>query len=698
MDLNSEPADPSWDLSWLDDIGVSDNDGDVAQLGTRIAGRLLAHRPAWARATRDPFILRVLDHGAELPLRGGAWPDRHIGAFNCIPAEHLPWARHAIRELVTQGAVSTWSDTVARGHGRGARPHCIMPLIVAEKPSSTATNLKLRLIHDCRYINGFLNKIPFSMERLSDFVKQLRLRDRLFAIDISSAYHHVMIAPRFRTLLGFTFEGVDYVYDTLCFGLSFSAYVFCRMAAVTANALRTSGLVTALINYCDDFIGSIGPVLAPARVRAIVEFFLSFGWVLQPSKLVLTLGHTLDGLGFTLNTARMEYSIPARRQARLLQAVDVVLSAWPRPRARDVCRVVGHILSCELALGLIARLRSRYLILSTRAAATAQRYNDRIVGSAKAFAELLLWKHDLRSMPPQPFVRHRRPISYVLASDASDHALGALVRQSPGTLPIGYKFYRRLEPHERTWSSCLREMTGYAHGFAGLSRRVDLRDTGVEILGDHQACEVIFAHGGSQRDDENGDLLVTESLIEILTLANHVGCEVTFRWVRRDLIQDADDLSKDIDRMDFSLAPHLLASLRASWGPWDIDRFAHDHNATCARFNSKFDSVNTEAVDAFSQCWSGLLNFVLPDFNQLDRILDHIERDNAAAILIVPAWHRQAWWHRLCSGAWTPRILEWRQFPPFSLVANNDHVFYGDGGFNSALWALRIRSVPDSCL
>ena len=118
-----------------------------------------------------------------------------------------------------------------------------MPLIVTEKPLSTAENLKLRLIHDSRYINGFLNKIPFSMERLKDFVKQLRTHDRLFAIDISSAYHHVMIAPRFQTLLGFTFEGVDYVYDTLCFGLSFSAYVFCRKTAVTANALRTSGLL-----------------------------------------------------------------------------------------------------------------------------------------------------------------------------------------------------------------------------------------------------------------------------------------------------------------------------------------------------------------------------------------------------------------------------------------------------------------------
>ena len=88
-------------------------------------------------------------------------------------------------------------------------------------------------------------------------------------------------------------------------------------------------------------------------------------------------------------------------------------------------------------------------------------------------------------MPPQPFVRHRRPISYVLASDASDHTLGTLIYQSHGTLPIGYKFYRRFELHERTWSSCLRDMTGYAHSFACLSRRVDLRDTGVEVLGRH---------------------------------------------------------------------------------------------------------------------------------------------------------------------------------------------------------------------
>ena len=104
------------------------------------------------------------------------------------------------------------------------------PLIVAHKPSSTATNVKLRFIHDCRYVNRHLEHFPFSMERLKDFTKQLCHLDRLFAIDIASAYHHVMIAPRFRTLLGFTFEGEDYVYDTLPFGLSFS-WRFSRIAS-----------------------------------------------------------------------------------------------------------------------------------------------------------------------------------------------------------------------------------------------------------------------------------------------------------------------------------------------------------------------------------------------------------------------------------------------------------------------------------
>ena len=218
-----------------------------------------------------------------------------------------------------------------------------MPLIVAHKPSSTVTNVKLRLIHDCRYVNRHLEHFPFSMERLKDFAKQLCHLDRLFAIDIASAYHHVMIAPRFRTLLGFTFEGVDYVYDTLPFGLSFSAYVFCTLSGVTAAYIRASGLTTALINYCDDFIGSIGPAYDRLRMRRVVEIFLAFGWVLQPSKLTLDMACSIEGLGFVLDTVSMQYSIPARRQQKLLGAVDETLSGAQRAVGLSPPREEGDV-------------------------------------------------------------------------------------------------------------------------------------------------------------------------------------------------------------------------------------------------------------------------------------------------------------------------------------------------------------------
>ena len=106
-----------------------------------------------------------------------------------------------------------------------------MPLIAEPKPGRPG---KFRLIHDCRYLNQLLGKLPFQMESLHDFVKQLSHMDKLFSVDVESAYRYVEISPRHRTLVGFRFEGVTYVYNVLPFGLTTSASVFCLFTAVTA--------------------------------------------------------------------------------------------------------------------------------------------------------------------------------------------------------------------------------------------------------------------------------------------------------------------------------------------------------------------------------------------------------------------------------------------------------------------------------
>ena len=40
------------------------------------------------------------------------------------------------------------------------------------------------------------------------------------------------------------------------------------------------------------------------------------------------------------------------------------------------------------------------------------------------------------------------------------------------------------------------------------------------------------------------------------------------------------------------------------WGPHTFDRFADSSNAKLKKFDSRFWSPNTAAVDAFSQDWS----------------------------------------------------------------------------------------------
>ena len=134
-------------------------------------------------------------------------------------------------------------------------------------------------------MNRVLEARPLKPEQLPAFVKQLRRGGRLFVADITSAYyHHVEIAPRFRTLLGFTFDGIDYVYNCPPFGLSVSAYVFCEFAAVAARAPRRSGLFTAPINNVDDFGGSIGTKRDPRHLAKIMKLLRDFGWCMQEAK------------------------------------------------------------------------------------------------------------------------------------------------------------------------------------------------------------------------------------------------------------------------------------------------------------------------------------------------------------------------------------------------------------------------------
>ncbi len=93
-------------------------------------------------------------------------------------------------------------------------------------------------------------------------------------------------------------------------------------------------------------------------------------------------------------------------------------------------------------------------------------------------------------------------------------------------------------------------------------------------------------------------------------------------------------------------------------------------------------------------------SFVLHDFDEIVKVLDRIERDDAEAIVCIPYWQKRAcWrrtWQRIDSGAFRQRLDERRiVLPPGSIMPNElnaKHCFF-QGKFNSPIVVLHTRKL-----
>jgi len=130
-------------------------------------------------------------------------------------------------------------------------------------------------------------------------------------------------------------------------------------------------------------------------------------------------------------------NVPDSRRGKLRATAEFVLANHGAVRVRVVCQLVGQILSPQLSLDLVCRLRSRYLLLAIRDAAQAQNYSMVVPILGRALDELHLWAGSLTHLPEEPMYAHMRRADYVPECDASDHALGAIVVTAPPELVRG---------------------------------------------------------------------------------------------------------------------------------------------------------------------------------------------------------------------------------------------------------------------
>ena len=124
--------------------------------------------------------------------------------------------------------------------------------------------------------------------------------------------------------------------------------------------------------------------------------------------------------------------------------------------------------------------------------------------------------------------------------------------------------------------------------------------------------------------------------IDIFTLSLKNDIILSLQWIPRSENERADILSKFLDKDDWKIHPLIFSHLDNTSGPHTVDRFSSYYNKQLSRFNSRFASPGSEAVDTLAQNWSLENNWVCPPVSLIIHAVEHFKKCRASGTLIIP--------------------------------------------------------------
>ncbi|CAI7907161.1 unnamed protein product [Closterium sp. NIES-54] len=364
-------ATPSWSGEHDEMLATAVTDRDVTIMG----GRLRQAFAWWASWCESSLILSVIANGYWLPWKAFSPPpfrdQNHAGVL-----KHTDFTRSAIQELLTSGAAAVASSSSA--------VTCISPLNVAEQRN------KCRLILDLRKVNQYLIVPKFKYEGLLRVAELAKPDNWMFSVDLKSGYHHIDIHSPCWSFLGFHFEGTDYFFKSLPFGLATAPFLFTQLIKQLAWKWRAQGI--RVIPYVDDIL-FLRDSEQDARLKSgvVIRDLKESGLVINAKKSHLAATQRLHFLRMELDTASGRFTIGQERKAQLIQALRVLLLAYERNQRvsiRLVARVTGILASMALALGATARSFSHQLSTLINEAPS---WNARVTLTSEVRDELQFW-------------------------------------------------------------------------------------------------------------------------------------------------------------------------------------------------------------------------------------------------------------------------------------------------------------------
>jgi hypothetical protein len=180
-----------------------------------LAGRLKARISEWRKITTNVFILSIILNGYRIE-----WDPEKGPPPRCDEKNHQSAMLH---EQATDDAIEAGVKMDVMREISEADAHNIMPIHMDERKKDG----KKRFCHDCRFINYFIKDKKFKMESLNKEGRSLFADCTVgWLIDLSHAYYHIQVDPKYWKYLCFRWKGKVYCFTVLPFGITSAPRIF----------------------------------------------------------------------------------------------------------------------------------------------------------------------------------------------------------------------------------------------------------------------------------------------------------------------------------------------------------------------------------------------------------------------------------------------------------------------------------------
>ena len=588
----------------------------------RPAGRISNFLKSWKCITSDPAILHLVS-GASLE-------------FEEIPCQiNKPVTKLNMKD---HKAVDLEIETLSK---KGVISVC------EHEPNEFLSTIFLtpkkdgsfRLILNLKELNKSVTYHHFKMDTIQTCFNLMTPHCYMASLDLRDAYYSVPIHPQYQKYLKFKWKDVLYKFTALPNGLACAPRYFTKLLKPVFSHLREMGYISS--GYLDD-VFLVGRTFEECykNVSASIDLLQQLGFIIHPEKSVTSPSHTLEHLGFILNSQTMTVSVNSAKIEKFNTYASYILRK-ENILIREAAVMSGIMVSCLPGVEF-GDLFYRYLEVEKANALKMNggNFDSKMSISLEARSDILWWIDNIGSSP-KPLCRGKP--DFILETDASTSGWGAKF----GNNTTGGR-----------WS--VEEQRKHINTLELMAVKYSL----------HSLCSHIQnAHVLLQTDNTTTVAYIRNMGGTHSSVCNSVArdiwlwCKDRKIWLTVTHIPGIDNVDADKesrifnDKTEWKLDSTILKSITEILGCPTIDLFASRLNAQFTRFVSWRPDPNAIAVDAFTYCWSNELNYIFPPFSLITRVLKKLSEDQAQAILIVPYWPTQPWFATMLHMMVLPPII-----------------------------------------